>query len=126
LKPGDQTPAHFYVDLLGLDVLETAGEAKIALTEVIDQSELVISFDEPSSALWTAMIRGCPVVLVTNRELSNESLYDGDVLRAFTEEVALKLLRNFITNPESLNDYRDSQQLRLEKFRKSRIVHFIN
>jgi hypothetical protein len=121
LKPGDQTPMAVYCKLLGIDEQSALACLRSDLGDLIDQSELIFGIDEPSSALWEALLRGCAVILVTDRDYSFESLSDDDILSPVSSEKLQELLQSFYRNPSALEEYRGNQQRKLLEVKRSRV-----
>lgn len=121
LKPGDQTPVQTFCELLGLEKSVVEDSLKAPLHDLLINTDLVVSVDDPSSALWEALSLGCVVILVTDRILTNESLADGDILSPICLGTFTNLLISFAQNPNSFNEYRLQQQVKLSRLRTSRI-----
>ena len=121
LKPGDQTPLHTFCKLLGLENTAVAETLKAPLADLLMCTDLVISVDEPSSALWEAISMGCAVLLVTDRALTAESMSDGKILRPIDLNAFRNLLFSFVKNPRALEDYRKQQQEYFLLLRSSRV-----
>ena len=121
LKPGDQTPLHTFCELLGIENTSVAETLKAPLSDLLQSTDLVISIDDPSTALWEAISMGCAVVLVTDRILTEGCLFDGEILRPIDLEKFRELIFSFVKNPEALVDYRKQQQESFLSLRSSRI-----
>lgn len=115
LKPGDQTPIATFCEILDLDQDSVAFGLAQPLNELLTEAELVISVDEPSSALWEALEQRCGVVLVADRELTVESLCDGDVLSPFGINQFQKFLTEVVSDKTKLASYIEIQQLKLKE-----------
>jgi hypothetical protein len=110
-----------YCKLLGIDEQSALACLRSDLGDLIDQSELIFGIDEPSSALWEALLRGCAVILVTDRDYSFESLSDDDILSPVSSEKLQELLQSFYRNPSALEEYRGNQQRKLLEVKRSRV-----
>jgi hypothetical protein len=121
LKPGDQTPVKTFCQLLNLDINHIITTLKAPLHDLLINTDLVISVDEPSSGLWEALSLGCAVVLVTDRVLFNESVADDVILKPINFNSFKNLIFSFINNPNALKEYRNQQQKSLAKLRYSRV-----
>lgn len=121
LKPGDQTPTKTFCELLGLDITSVSKTLAAPLKDLLMETDLVVSADDPSSALWEAMSLGCAVVLVTDRKLTREAIVDGDILRPIDFKSFEDLIFSFVKNPMALEEYRFQQQQSFLKLRSERI-----
>jgi hypothetical protein len=121
LKPGDQTPVNTYAEMLGKNVEELNEIVKQNLEFLLTKTKLVISVDEPSSALWEALINGCAVILVTDRELPYESLCDNQIIKAINMEDFKKLINRIISDEKEFDDYHSMQQNKLNELKRKRL-----
>lgn len=123
LKPGDQTPLDAYTHLLGIDrALCQIGQQE-RLDVLLKNTELVISIDDPSSALWEAIEMGCAVVLIANRSFPRSTLIDQDILKSYSPEAGLALIGQLLTDKNKLNQMQSSQLAKLHRLRDSRLVN---
>jgi hypothetical protein len=122
LKPGDQTPVRTFCELLGLENIKVSQTLSLPLSNLLINTDLVVSVDEPSSALWEALSMGCAVILITDRILTAESIIDGEILRPLDLEKFKLLLSSFVQNPKNFEDYRKVQQEKYLNLRASRTV----
>jgi hypothetical protein len=122
LKPGDQTPVHTFCELLGLEIMTVSQTLSLPLSNLLINTDLVVSVDEPSSALWEALSMGCAVILITDRILTAESIIDDEILRPLDLEKFKLLLSSFVQNPKNFEDYRKVQQEKYLNLRASRTV----
>ncbi len=123
LKPGDQTPLITFCELLQLDRVKVIQEGlKPSLDELFFQCELIISIDDPSSALWEALSKGCAVILVADRPLTKESLIDMDVLSPVDLTSFIELIKSFIHDPDALEIYKSNQQARYKRLFEKRMI----
>lgn len=121
LKPGDQTPFNTFCNLLEIDKTSTTETLKAPLQDLLKSTDLVLSIDDPSSALWQALSSSCAVVLVTDRPLPKESMADGEILCAMNLIEFTKLLESFIHEPGALEKFRLQQQEKFLNLRSQRI-----
>jgi hypothetical protein len=121
LKPGDQTPIETFCELLDLVPEKTKKSIQENLQDLLVTTDLVISIDEPSSALWDAMIMGCTVLLVTDRELMIESLSDHNILPPLTIEKFKELIISFVSDEINFINYKNNQQKKIREIREIRI-----
>lgn len=122
LKPGDQTPIQTFCELLELELTTAVDALKSSLDDLLFSTELVISIDEPSTALWEAISMGCAVVLVTDRTLTKESIADLQVLRPIDFETFTNLILSFVQNPSAIEDYKAKQQSAFLELRSRRLL----
>ena len=108
-KPGGQNPFNAFCQLLGLEVEETVHISKIPLNELMVQADLVLSVDEPTSALWKSIEVGLPVLLIADRKFVDISLIDNEIISAFSFADAKDILSGFFCAPETFEGYRRSQ-----------------
>lgn len=121
LKPGDQTPLYTFCELLGIEINSASETLKAPLTELFMSTDLVISVDEPSTALWEAISIGCAVILVTDRTEIGESVLDGKIICPINLETFRNLLFSFVKNPRALEGYRKQQYKYFLSLRSSRV-----
>jgi hypothetical protein len=122
LKPGDQTPVRTFCELLGLDNIKVSQTLSLPLSKLLINTDLVVSVDEPSSALWEALSMGCAVILITDRILTAESIIDDEILQPLDLEKFKSLISSFVKNPTIFEDYRKVQQEKYLNLRTSRTV----
>lgn len=122
LKPGNQTPVNTYCELLNLDKPQILSNLSKPLNDLFESSQLVISIDEPSSAIWEALSLGCPVILISDRVLDAESLLDNDIITTISFVNFIKLIESFTQDSNALLDFRNSQQKRYNSKRSSRLL----
>jgi hypothetical protein len=123
LKPGDQTPLDAYTQLLNLDREVCQVGIKEPLDVLLKNTELVISIDDPSSALWEAIELGCAVVLIANRPFIRSTLIDQDVLKSYSPEEGLSLIGQLLSDKNRLDQMRMSQFSKLHALRESRLLN---
>jgi hypothetical protein len=122
LKPGDQTPLDAYSQLLGIDREKCQIGLHEKLDDMLKNTSLVISIDDPSTALWSAIEFGCAVVLISNRQFIPSTVIDGDILDGHTPEQGLNLIEQLLSNPKKLNQMRLMQFSKLHNMHKKRIL----
>lgn len=110
LKPGNQTPVNVYCEILNLNYKDISIELNKSLEVFLAPIQLVISIDEPSSALWDALSYGCAVILVSERKLHLESVIDNDIISAISYNEFEKLLNYFSNDSSALYNYHSQQQ----------------
>jgi hypothetical protein len=120
LKPGDQTPINTYSKILNINKDNLLDDLKVPLEEILNRADLVISIDEPSSALWQALSQGCAVILVTDRELMKESIIDDHTLKPINFEIFRDKITSFIDEPISLLEYKQDQQNKYQELFEKR------
>ncbi len=120
LKPGDQTPLKAYSNILEIDPdLCRSGLSK-SLEELLEDAELVISLDDPSSALWQAIELGCAVVLIANRPFIHSTIIDNDVIEVNSPKQAFSLIRKMLVDNKEFEKIRLKQILKLIELREAR------
>ena len=122
LKPGDQTPIGAYRHLLDLGIEDYGKCLDGDLDKILSDTELVISVDTPSTAIWGALERGCAVLLIANRPFVDSELLDAEGnLVAYSLEQGIELLRELLTDPAKLDDLRGSQFGWISSLRANRL-----
>jgi hypothetical protein len=121
LKPGDQTPLDAYTHLLDLDRVGCEAVMRQPIDNFLQETELVISLDEPSSAVWQAIEHGCGVLLITSHADFQSGLIDGDVLQTYSDQQAFTLLAQWLHEPALLMDFRRKQYKQLVDRQQQRL-----
>lgn len=123
LKPGDQTPLQTYVQLLDLDIEKVKTTLNRSLNDLILECDLIISLDEPSSALWTALNLSRPVLVVADRLFDLGSLNDDDILKP----INLNELKETLTNLSISNNLKKFHFLQQKKIieKKSKLNNLV-